>query len=639
VVKVADFKTDIPKSTAEVKVPPQTIDQVIGQDKAVDIIKRAAQQRRHVLLIGKPGTGKSMLAQGMAELMDVKELQDTLVFPNPEDENNPVVKAFPAGYGRVVLHQFREKAQAVSGARKTLVTGLMIAIAVITFYYTFIMRMPQALFSGIIAAAFLMTLSQQVKSGQGMLVPKSLVLHKTGEKAPFIDATGAHEGSLLGDVRHDPFQSGGLQTPSHERVEAGAIHRAHGGVLFIDEIATLEPRMQVAILTGMQEKKFPITGRSERSAGAMVRTSPAPCDFVLVAAGNMDTLRKIHPAMRSRVQGSGYEVFMNETIPDTQENEEKLIRFIAQEVKKDEKIAHFSAKATAEILRVARKMADRKGHLTLRLRELGGVIRAAGDLAKKENAKLVQKEHVIGAVLKAMTLEKQVAQMYIDRKKEYQVIVTEGGLVGRVNGLAVMGEAGILLPIEAEIVPGSGDKSEVVATGNLGKIANEAIKNVSATVRKWFGRDIKKDYDIYVQFLQTYEGVEGDSASIAVATAIISAVSRLKVRQEVAMTGSLSVRGDVLSVGGVNAKLEAAIEAGVKKVLMPANNLKDVVIEKNKHVEVIPVATIEDVVRHALIGGDQLVKQVNFKKTPAVMLPRGDKKIRSKVPAAKPVIS
>ncbi|MDE1798695.1 MAG: ATP-binding protein, partial [Candidatus Micrarchaeota archaeon] len=83
------------KSTAEIKVPKSLIDQVIGQDKAVKIIKKAARQRRHVLMIGQPGTGKSMLAQAMAELMPVTLLEDVLVYPNPNDENKPLVRAVP----------------------------------------------------------------------------------------------------------------------------------------------------------------------------------------------------------------------------------------------------------------------------------------------------------------------------------------------------------------------------------------------------------------------------------------------------------------------------------------------------------------------------------------------------------------
>jgi len=89
---------------------------------------------------------------------------------------------------------------------------------------------------GIIAAAFIFMALRYATPREESMVPKLLVSNDTTTTAPFIDATGSHAGALLGDVRHDPFQSGGLETPSHDRVEAGAIHRSHKGVLFIDEI-------------------------------------------------------------------------------------------------------------------------------------------------------------------------------------------------------------------------------------------------------------------------------------------------------------------------------------------------------------------------------------------------------------------
>ncbi|MBI2660906.1 ATP-dependent protease LonB [Candidatus Woesearchaeota archaeon] len=411
--------------------------------------------------------------------------------------------------------------------------------------------------------------------------------------------------------------SGGLGTPAHERVVAGMIHKSHMGVLFIDEIATLQPHTQQEMLSSLQEKKFAITGQSERSAGAMVRTEPVPCDFVLVAAGNLETIKHMHPALRSRITGYGYEVYMKDTMPDTEENREKITRFIAQEVVKDKKVPHFSAEASEAIIEEARRRANRKNHLTLRLRELGGLIRAAGDIAQERKAKLVDKQHIDDAKKIARTLEQQLADKYIEQKKEYEIIITSGKKIGRVNGLAVIGitppYSGIILPIESEVTPG-GKESEIIATGKLGDIAKEAIINVSAIIKKYFGEDLKETYDIYVQFLQTYEGVEGDSASIAVATSVISAFKKIPVKQDLAMTGSLSVRGEVLPVGGVTAKVEAAIEAGIKRVIVPKVNLKDIIISKSKlaGIEIIPVSTIEEVLKLALdwSGKENILKKI-----------------------------
>ena len=104
------------------------------------------------------------------------------------------------------------------------------------------------------------------------------------------------------------------------------MHRANKGVLFVDEVADLDPKAQQELLTAMQEKKYPITGQSEMSSGAIVRTEPVPSDFLLVAAGNLPDLERMHPALRSRIRGYGYEVYMESTMPDTEANRDKIVR-------------------------------------------------------------------------------------------------------------------------------------------------------------------------------------------------------------------------------------------------------------------------------------------------------------------------
>ena len=599
------------KTTADIKVSKKIVDQVIGQETAVGIIKKAAKQRRHVFLIGEPGTGKSMLGLALAELMPKEKLVDILSFANPNDENCPLIRTVTAGQGRQLVAQ--SKLQGVSSFKnQSILLFVLVIISMITpwwarsYYNSDIMFTAFFLGGMIFLATFILFLNLGRRmQGSKVRAPKIIVDNYKKKQAPFFDATGSHAGALLGDVLHDPFQSGGLGTPAHERVVAGMIHKANKGVLFIDEVATLHGVTQQELLSALQERKFSITGQSERSAGAMVRTEAVPCDFVLLAAGNLETVKNMHPALRSRIRGYGYEVYMDDTIKDTPENRDKLVVFIAQEVTKDQKIPHFDKEAVEMIIEEARRKANRKGHLTLRLRDLGGLVRVAGDIAVEEGAKLVKKKHVLLAKQAARPLEKQIADKYIDRKKQYQVIITEGKKIGRVNGMAVIGGeasfSGIILPIEAQVTPG-GDKADFVATGKLGEIAKEAVKNVSAIIMKFFGEDIKEKYDIYVQFLQTYEGVEGDSASIAIAVAIISSFKNIPVRQDTSMTGSLSVRGEVLPIGGLSSKVEAAIEAGMKRVIVPESNLQDIIIEKEKlkKIKIIPVKTIEEVLKVAL---------------------------------------
>lgn len=589
------------KSTADVQVPEDQIDQVIGQEHAVEVVKKAATQRRHVMMLGTPGTGKSMLAKAMADLLPKEELQDVLVYNNPEDNNTPKIRVVPAGKGKEIVDAHKLEARKRMQARNMFIMIFVFGIIIYSFY-------TGTLIWGIIAAILIFMVMRQFMPKEEAYIPKLLVSNAGKEKAAYVDATGAHAGSLLGDVRHDPFQSGGLETPAHDRVEGGAIHKAHKGVLFIDEINTLGLESQQNLLTALQEKEFSITGQSERSSGAMVKTEPVPCDFIMITAGNLDALKGMHPALRSRIKGYGYEVYMSDTIPDNSENRQKLVRFVAQEVIRDGKIPHFDRGAVEDIILEARRRAGRKGHLTLKLRDLGGLVRVAGDIARAENADLTRSSHVLKAKSIARSVEQQLADQYLERRKDYKMFEQEGSQVGRVNGLAVMGsDSGIMLPIMAEVTPAqSSSEGRIIATGMLKKIAREAVDNVSALIKKVSGKDTRS-MDVHIQFIGTYEGVEGDSASISIATAVLSAFENIPVDQSVAMTGSLSVRGDVLPVGGVTYKIEAAAHAGIKTVIIPKSNMGDVMVEdeyKDK-IEIIPVSNITEVLEKSLIGPEK----------------------------------
>ena len=271
-IKTVEFET-----TKDVPIPEKMVDQVIGQEDAAIVIKKAAKQRRHVIMIGDPGTGKSMLAKSMSELLPKEELQDVLVYHNHEDNNEPRVRVVPSGKGKEIVQV--QKAQAMIEKEKKAKSQMLIVFTVVGFgilwFITTGFSNPMIIFYSLIAAAFIfMAMRYTNQRNDTANVPKGLVLHKYEAEAAFIDATGAHAGALLGDVRHDPFQSGGLETPAHDRVEAGAIHKAHRGVLYIDEINLLRMESQQALLTAIQEGEFSISGQSERSVSYTHLTLP-----------------------------------------------------------------------------------------------------------------------------------------------------------------------------------------------------------------------------------------------------------------------------------------------------------------------------------------------------------------------------
>jgi len=267
------------------------------------------------------------------------------------------------------------------------------------------------------------------KDGKGQ---RNVILHL--DRKMFVQATGASEAELLGDVRHDPYGSHPqIGTLPYTRVVPGAVHEAHEGVLFIDELLSLG-HLQRNLLTAMQDKHFPITGRNASSTGAAVRVDSVPCDFILVASCNINDLSQLLPPLRNRIVGNGYELLVNTTMPDTPENRHALAQFVAQEIRRDGRIPHATPEAVEAIVAEARQRAksiDNQGGLTLRLRALSGIVKMAGDFAKSEGSALIEKKHVMLAKDAGKPAEEQIAKRY---GSVFKASVADAGMASKPMG-------------------------------------------------------------------------------------------------------------------------------------------------------------------------------------------------------------
>lgn len=435
--------------------------------------------------------------------------------------------------------------------------------------------------------------------GVGKTAAARLVLDeaKKNVKSPFtnssvfveLDATTARfdergiADPLIGSV-HDPIYqgAGAMGQAGIPQPKQGAVTNAHGGVLFIDEIGELHPIQMNKLLKVLEDRKVFLESAYYHEENTQIPThihdifkNGLPADFRLIGATTR-TPNEIPPAIRSRCM----EVFFREL------TEDEVFAVARKAAEKVNVAIHDTG------LNVLAKYA-RNG------REAVNMIQIAAGLAITDDRDFIKDEE-IQWVIHASQLTPRM-----DKK------INQDSCIGLVNGLAVYGpNSGALLEIEVTVIPAK-DKGSINITGIIdeesigtqGKsvrrksMARGSIENVITVLRSM---GVPADeYDIHVNFPGGVP-IDGPSAGIAMATGIYSAIYKLPIHHEIAMTGEISIHGNVKPIGGVYPKIKAAKKAGAKTVLIPAENMQSILKEIDG-INIIPVHHLHQVFETALV--------------------------------------
>ncbi len=442
-----------------------------------------------------------------------------------------------------------------------------------------------------------------------------LVDNSKQKGAPVIVEFNPTYNNLLGRIEKE-MQMGALNT-DFTMIKAGSLPRANGGFLVLpveDVLSNLSS--YDGLKRALRSCEVQIEELGER-LGFMttksLRPQPIPVDVKVVLVGPPMIYRLLHAYDTEFSELFKVKADYDTRMSHAEENVKNFLGFISTYCQK-ENLNHLHKTAAAKILEHASRMAEDQDKISTEFGDLADLIREANFWAKQDGQNLVKGEHVQKAldekIYRSNLIEERIQEMI---ERGVLLIDTEGAEVGQVNGLSVLDigdyQFGRPSRITATVGPGRGNIIDIEREVKLGgPIHSKGVLIISGFLTKTFAQGRPLTLSARLVFEQSYQGVEGDSASSTELYAVLSALANVPIKQGIAVTGSVNQHGNVQAIGGINHKIEGFFDVckvkgltGDQGIIMPESNLKNLMLRedvieavKSKKFHIWPVKTIDE---------------------------------------------
>lgn len=452
----------------------------------------------------------------------------------------------------------------------------------------------------------------------------NVLVHQKTNEVPVVVEDNPTYHNLFGYVENVTFK--GTVFTDFSLVRPGSLHRANGGYLLMDAIKVLEqPFVWDGLKRSLRSRSMQINSLEREmtlSGTISLEPEPIPLNVKIVLFGDRETwmlLQEYDPEFAELFRVTAD--FENE-MDRNQDSQLLYAKFIAS-LSIEKKLLHCDRKAVARIIEHSARMAEHQDRLSLHAADIANLLRESDYWARQAGAKLIAADHVEQALASARYRSSRIRdQLYESLRDGSTMITTTGKQVGQINALSVVStggfEFGLPNRITATTYYGGGDVIDIERDVKLGgNIHSKGVMILSAWLASRFAISDPMHLSASITFEQNYGEVDGDSASLAELCALISAISGIPIRQDLAITGSVNQFGQVQPIGGANEKVEGFYQtcqlievASSQGVILPAANVQNLMLDKEvlqavreRRFSIYAVSTVDEAV--ALLMGKQ----------------------------------